>query len=42
MENSKETVKYTITFYLTKVDDDWALDTLSEETKEKIHGIYEY
>lgn len=42
METSKETVKYTITFYLTKVDDEWSLDTLSEETKEKIHGIYKY
>jgi len=42
MEEAKETVKYTITFYLTKVDDEWALDNLSEDTKEKIHGIYVY
>lgn len=42
MEKAKETVKYTTTFYLTKVDDEWALDNLSEDTKEKIHGIYVY
>ena len=42
MENANETVKYTITFYLTKIDDEWALDELSEDTKEKIHGIYVY
>lgn len=42
MESAKETVKYTIVFYLTKVDDEWALDDLSEATKEKIHGIYVY
>ena len=42
MENANETVKYTITFYLTKIDDEWALDAISEDTKEKIHGIYVY
>lgn len=42
METANETVKYTITFYLTKISDEWALDELSEETKEKIHGIYVY
>jgi len=42
MESAKETVKYTIVFYLTKIDDEWALDDLNEATKEKIHGIYVY
>lgn len=42
MKNADETVKYTITFYLTKINDEWSLDSLSEETKEKIHGIYVY
>jgi hypothetical protein len=42
MKDTKETVKYTIIFYLTKVNDTWALDDLTEATKEKIHGIYVY
>lgn len=42
MEQANETVKYTIVFYLTKINDEWALDDLSESTKEKIHGIYVY
>ncbi len=42
MGEAKDTVKYTITFYLTKVDDDWSLNELSESDKEKIHGIYKY
>ena len=42
MGSAKETVKYTLTFYLTKVDDEWALNELSETDKEKIHGIYAY
>ncbi len=42
MEEAKETVKYNVTFYLTKVDDEWSLDALDETTKEKIHGIYIY
>lgn len=42
MEQVKETVKYTITFYLTKTNDEWKIDDLSEATKQKIHGIYIY
>ncbi len=42
MEKVDETVKYTITFYLTKKDDKWVIDDLSESTKQKIHGIYLY
>ncbi len=42
MEKAKETVKYTLTFYLTKENDDWVIDDLSESTKQKIHGIYIY
>lgn len=33
-------VKYNITFHLTKVDDDWTVDNLSNEDLEKIHGVY--
>lgn len=42
MDEAKETVKYTIVFYLTKIDNNWAIDDLSEATREKIHGIYIY
>lgn len=42
MKESKDTVKYTIIFYLTKVDDKWTIDDLSESTRQKIHGIYIY
>ena len=42
MKDSKEKVKYTIVFNLTKVNDDWAIDELDDTTKEKIHGIYVY
>lgn len=42
MKEVKDTVKYTIIFYLTKVDDNWVIDDLSETTRQKIHGIYIY
>lgn len=42
MGEAKDTVKYTIIFYLTKINDNWAIDDLSETTREKIHGIYIY
>lgn len=42
MKESKEKVKYTVIFNLTKVDNEWAIDELDETTKEKIHGIYVY
>jgi hypothetical protein len=42
MGESKETVSYTIIFYLTRKDDRWEIDPLTEPTKEKIHGIYQY
>lgn len=42
MKETKEKVKYTIVFNLTKVNDDWAIDELDNTTKEKIHGIYVY
>ena len=35
MKDSKEKVKYTIVFNLTKVNDDWAIDELDDTTKEK-------
>ena len=42
MEKVEDKVKYTVTFYLTKKDDKWVMDDLSESTKQKIHGIYVY
>lgn len=40
MENVTDTVKYTIEFTLTKVNDEWQLDELSNSDIEKLHGIY--
>lgn len=42
LKDSKERVKYTIYFSLTKVDDDWTLDSLTDTEKNKLLGIYEY
>ncbi len=40
LEKATEKVKYTITFYLTKKDNEWVIDDLNKTTMEKIHGIY--
>ena len=42
LKNNKERVKYTIYFSLTKENDEWVLDDLTETEEEKILGIYEY
>jgi len=42
LKNNKERVKYTIYFSLTKSDDEWVLEDLTETEQEKILGIYEY
>ena len=42
LKDNKERVKYTIYFSLTKMDDKWILDELTETEQEKILGIYEY
>jgi len=42
IRNSKERVKYTIYFSLTKEENKWVLDELTETEEEKILGIYEY
>lgn len=42
LKKNKERVKYTIYFSLTKTDDKWKLDKLTETEEEKILGIYEY
>lgn len=42
MENASEYVDYTIDLSLTKNDEIWYLDDFSDETLEKLHGIYNY
>ena len=42
LKNSKERVKYTLYFSLTKTQDDWSLDSLTQSEQEKLLGIYEY
>lgn len=42
IRESDERVKYTIYFTLTKEDDEWVLEDLTESEEEKILGIYEY
>lgn len=42
MENTKDTVEYTIYVDLKKEDGIWSIEQLDEDTLEKIHGIYDY
>lgn len=42
MKDTKEKVKYTIDFTLTKNDNNWQLNNVDEITRQKIHGIYNY
>ena len=42
MEEVKDRVKYTLELTLTKIDDEWELDNLTETERQKIHGIYNY
>lgn len=38
--NVKDKVKYTINFTLTKEDDEWKLDDITEIDRQKLHGLY--
>ena len=40
MSNTKEKITYTINFTLTKVDNEWKLDSISDVDRQKIHGLY--
>ena len=40
LKETKEKVKYTLVFKLTKVEDEWKIDSLTEEMRDKINGIY--
>ena len=40
LEDAKEKVTYTLQLTLTKDDDEWEVDNLTETERQKIHGIY--
>ena len=42
LKDANDTVKYTLELTLTKIDDDWTLDTISDTDESKIHGMYVY
>lgn len=42
MEDMKERITYTINFTLSKVEDKWIVDDLTETERSKIHGLYAY
>ena len=42
LKDAKDKVTYTVELKLTKINDKWTINTLDEETEDKILGIYEY
>lgn len=40
LESTKEIVTYTIEFKVTKINDEWKLNELDQEQKQKLLGIY--
>lgn len=42
MEEMKDRVTYTINFTLSKMEDEWIVDDLTEAERMKIHGLYAY
>lgn len=42
LKDVKDTVKYTLDLTLTKVDNEWQLDDISDTDEKKIQGMYEY
>ena len=42
LENVDDRVKYTINFTLSKIDEEWLVDDLTETERMKIHGLYAY
>ena len=42
LESTDKVVDYTIEFNLTKVNNNWEVDELTNEQLEKIHGVYAY
>lgn len=42
LKKVKDTVKYTLELTLTKVNDEWKMDQISDIDERKIHGMYQY
>lgn len=42
LKEANEKVKYTLDLTLTKVDDEWVMDSISDTDESKIHGMYVY
>lgn len=42
MSDMKDRVTYTINFTLSKMEDEWLVDDLTEAERLKIHGLYAY
>lgn len=42
LEKVTDRVKYTINFTLSKIDEEWIVDDLTETERMKIHGLYAY
>ena len=42
LEKVSDRVKYTINFTLSKVEEEWIVDDLTETERMKIHGLYAY
>ena len=40
MQDTKDKIKYTISFNLTKQDNEWQLEDLSDIDRLKLHGLY--
>lgn len=40
MQDTKDKIKYTISFNLTKKDNEWQLEDLSDIDRLKLHGLY--
>jgi hypothetical protein len=41
LKEAKEKVTYTLDFTLTKIDDEWTIDDLTDEIINKINGVYQ-
>lgn len=42
LKKAKDKVKYTLDLTLSKVDEEWKLDSISDVDERKIHGMYTY
>lgn len=42
IEKMKDRITYTINFTLSKVDEEWIVDDLTDTERQKIHGLYAY